>query len=254
MLVHELLAESARRFPAAIALVTAEGAVPYADLERLSNRFAHLYGSVGVNRGDRVVVALENGVDMVAAYLGAMKAGAVAVPLPAGSRSDRLGPAIADCKPVACVTDAVTAEAPAQRERLATIPAVFVTNGPRRAASRTQPEIEGTRSLSSALERCPASPVEAEVTSGDLAAIIYTSGSTGEPRGVMLTHRNFVANATSIVQYPRVDGRRSCALCVAVQLRLRALSPSHALDGGWKPRDREPRGVPECRALVDGGA
>jgi amino acid adenylation domain-containing protein len=213
MLVHDLLAESARRFPAAIALVTAEGAVLYSDLERMSNRFAHLYLSVGVNRGDRVLVALENGVDMVAAYLGAMKAGAVAVPLPAGSRSDRLGPAIADCAPVACVTDAVTAEAPAQRERLATIPAVFVTSGPRRTASRTQPEIEGTRSLLSALERCPASPIEAGVTSGDLAAIIYTSGSTGEPRGVMLTHRNFVANATSIVQYLGLTAADR-ALCV----------------------------------------
>ena len=47
----------------------------------------------------------------------------------------------------------------------------------------------------------------------DLAAIIYTSGSTGEPRGVMLTHRNFVANARSIVSYLDLT-ERDRVMCV----------------------------------------
>jgi acyl-CoA synthetase (AMP-forming)/AMP-acid ligase II len=48
----------------------------------------------------------------------------------------------------------------------------------------------------------------------DLAAIIYTSGSTGDPRGVMLTHRNIVANTRSIVSYLRLTStdRVMCVL------------------------------------------
>ena len=44
-------------------------------------------------------------------------------------------------------------------------------------------------------------PARARHIDLDLAAIIYTSGSTGAPRGVTPTHRNIVANTTSIVEY-----------------------------------------------------
>src|SRR5439155_12767414 len=35
----------------------------------------------------------------------------------------------------------------------------------------------------------------------DLAALMFTSGSTGKPRGVMISHRNIVANTESIIEY-----------------------------------------------------
>ncbi len=196
MLIHGFLERAARAAPRALVLIEPARRTSYAELDRLANRFANLYRQVGVVGGDRVIVALDNSADMVAAYLGALKAGAVGVPLPAGPRSDRLGVAVKDCTPQVVIVDEPTARASQVDGRLTNVPHVFVA---RRAATGASP-IPFTP-LSDAVAACSDEPVSGGPSEADLAAIIYTSGSTGEPRGVMLTHRNFVANARSIVSY-----------------------------------------------------
>jgi amino acid adenylation domain-containing protein len=195
MLVHRFLEESARLSPDSVALIEPQRTTTYGQLERLANRFAHVYLRAGVRRGDRIIVALENGREQVAAYFGALKAGAAAVPLPPGPRSDRLARAIEDCSPVAAVIDSATANGATDHHPLATIKNRFVLDG--------GPAVTGgeSASLVAALESEDDRAPVARSIDLDLAAIIYTSGSTGEPRGVMLTHRNLVANARSIVRY-----------------------------------------------------
>ncbi|MGE0463314.1 MAG: class I adenylate-forming enzyme family protein [Vicinamibacterales bacterium] len=227
MLLHQFVEEWAARTPQAPALIEPARWTTYAELDRSANRFGHLFHRNGVAAGDRVVIALDNGVDMVAAYLGALKAGAVAVPLPGGARSDRLQHAIDDCTPRLCVVDAGAARAMGRTDALpvrsagtsaaadasadrrspgegwsapasAPVPAMFVAS----PAHATGPE-----GLHRALLDCPTEPLPPGGIETDLAAIIYTSGSTGVPRGVMLSHRNFVSNARSIVSYLRLTAK-----------------------------------------------
>ena len=198
MLVHQFVERAARSAPDAIALLELQRAISYRELDALANQFGHVYLDAGVRRGDRVVLAMENGIDLVAAYFGALKAGAVAVPLPGGPRSDRLGRAIADCTPRVCILDVPSARETVNGARSRT--AVFVT-GPKAGMP------DGFTSIADALTACASTPLSVRSIDRDLAAIIYTSGSTGEPRGVMLTHRNLVTNAHSIVAYLELTGR-----------------------------------------------
>ena len=203
MVVHRLLQDSAAASPAATALIEVGRTTSYGDLDLLANRFANILRDAGVARHDRVVIAMENSAEMAAAYLGTMKAGAVAVPLPAGPKTDRLAKAVADCTPAAAIVHASVVPEIAAAAPPNSIRRVFV-------AGRRRPELPlpaGCLALDDALAAASDTAPAVRSIDIDLAAIIYTSGSTGAPRGVMLTHRNIVANTRSIVSYLQLTSR-----------------------------------------------
>src|SRR5574341_2269626 len=80
MLVGEHLRHQAERVPAKTALIDARTRIAYADLTALVNRIAHGRAAAGVGRGDRVAILADARIEWVAAYLGIVKLGAVAVP------------------------------------------------------------------------------------------------------------------------------------------------------------------------------
>jgi amino acid adenylation domain-containing protein len=221
-LVHAFLERWARETPDATAIIDQNGSTAYKQLDKNANRFANLCRAAGVTRGDRVAIALENSAELVAVYLGAMKAGAAAVPLPPGPRSDRLTRAIQDSAPRVVVINAATAREAEAHATFADVPTVFVAA---HGSAMTGAELRA-RDLQKALDSSSEEPPDVRCIDLDLAAIIYTSGSTGEPRGVMLTHRNFVANARSIIQYLEL-AKRDRVMCVLPFFYVYGLSLLH---------------------------
>jgi amino acid adenylation domain-containing protein len=194
--VHGLLSSSAERFPLKTAVIEPSASITYQDLERRASAIAAELVAAGVRPGDRVLLALQNSIELVASYFGILKTGAAVVPLQPGPRSDRLPKVLQDCSPAACIVDDSTWPIV---ERCGTVPRVVVA---RAASAPLQHESAVLRSPDRGVSPARHADVEwPDVAPGDLAAIVYTSGSTGAPRGVMLTHRNITANTRSIVEY-----------------------------------------------------
>ena len=226
-LVHQFLETWADRTPDAVAIVEPSRSISYAALDEMANRFSHALINLGVQPGDRVVLAIENSIELVAGYFGTLKAGGVAVPVPPGPRSDRLGAVITDCAPAVCLVDAATV-----REMRAGDPLAGVRGILSHARGKV-PSPEPALDLAAAVrESSPDRPNVPRIDL-DLAAIIYTSGSTGTPRGVMLRHRNIVANTRSIVSYLELTAadRVMCVLPLYYVYGL-SLLHTHAMVGG----------------------
>lgn len=199
MRIEDILARGAKARPDKIALITGDRRVSYRELEEAANRLANSLIAQGIQRGDRVVVVLENCLEAVVGIFGILKAGAVFVVVNPSTKSDKLGYVLRHCQASAIITEA--RRFAADREMLDACDSL-------RAAWLTGPGAEAgaERIRLASLEEVlrPDSDATRPETRGislDLAALIYTSGSTGRPKGVMATHLSLLSAAASIEIY-----------------------------------------------------
>ncbi|WP_093554306.1 acyl-CoA ligase (AMP-forming), exosortase A system-associated [Pseudoduganella namucuonensis] len=198
-LIHEFIFASARRAPAAEALVHGQRRLDYAALAQAVRGAADALLAAGLARGERVAVYMEKNVENVAAMFGAAAAGGVFVPINPLLKPEQVAYILADCDVRVLVTsaDRLRLLAPG----LAPCPglAMVIAVG---GAGAALPEVPGVSVLGwdSALA-APPGVAPHRVIDGDMAAILYTSGSTGKPKGVVLSHRNLVAGAVSVAGY-----------------------------------------------------
>ena len=80
-LIHHFLEESACLYPNKVGLIHEDVRATYSEINNKANQLAHQLISQGLSRGDRVTLILENCLEYVISYYGALKAGAVVAPL-----------------------------------------------------------------------------------------------------------------------------------------------------------------------------
>lgn len=184
----------------ATALLTLKRQHTYGELRNHALAIAKFLVREGGKKTGRVILIADSGMFWVAAYLGILRAGMVCVPLP--PRLDR-----AELEYIRDMTEPtfVIAEAKyflAVSGSFGNVPMVCNQQVPQFAEAHSLPSIlEDPASSSDSASSLP------EVTPDDLAALMFTSGSTGRPRGVMVSHRNIMANTKSIVEYLQLTAR-----------------------------------------------
>ncbi len=198
----ELVGTAAGEHPDKLALVEAGGrSLTWAELDEEVDRVATGLAAAGVLAGYRVVIMAGNRLEFVTAYLGVLRAHAVAVPLNPGSTARETARVVADCGARMLVADADTVGT--VREAAATLAEVDPSGGsrelpaaPRLVVMGADP-LPGERSYDDlrAHRARPAPPLQDPER---LAALLYTSGTSGLPRGAMLSHRALAANIEQV--------------------------------------------------------
>ncbi len=179
------------------------------EVETTVRRLSLGFQAFGLGPGDRLAILSENRPEWVMTDFAALCAGAVTVPVYTSLLPDQVRYILEDAgaKVVVCSDLEMWRKVEAVREALPALERVIVIEGDPPAGTHLLSDVAelGRRIQGEEPGRFERS-VEA-VKPGDLASIIYTSGTTGVPKGVMLSHVNFVSNVRALTEF--IDFRDS---------------------------------------------
>ena len=169
--------------------------ISYTEFGESVDAFRKGLNALGVQKGDRVALLSENRPEWAITDFGSLKVGAVTVPMFSTLTAAQVGYILKDSgSKIICVSTSRQLEkVTAIRDQVPTLEQIIVFDpiegGPPEGVIQFEAVCEldgqgqgiGVRNPSHASE-------------DDIATIIYTSGTTGDPKGVMLTHANFIFN------------------------------------------------------------
>jgi len=195
-LLHDSLSLSAAAHPHKTAIVEGARRIDYAELHDRALRLAAALQGLGVRRGDRVALFLENSIETVVGVYAALYAGAAFMIVNPQTKEDKLEYVLADSGASALLSDA----------RLSALAEKVAPRAPGlKALVRVGAATPASLSLDDLYAAYEPEPAPTGVIPPDLAALVYTSGSTGNPKGVMLSHQNMVFAQGSLVEYLRLS-------------------------------------------------
>jgi malonyl-CoA/methylmalonyl-CoA synthetase len=174
--------------PGRTVLSTVDGArLTAADLADRTATAAGRYAAAGLVPGDRVLMSAGPSLELVVAYVGALRYGLTVVPVNTAYTAPEVATVAADASPALAVLD--------DPARAGDLPVV------------TTPDLAGLPARAAGVVLDAAAPE-------DVALIVYTSGTTGRPKGAPLTHANLLASTHAVRVAWRWSPDDRLALCL----------------------------------------
>ncbi|MEK7747855.1 MAG: long-chain fatty acid--CoA ligase [Nitrospirota bacterium] len=210
MPLFQMLTQAAETYPSHIATEFYGKEITYQELEEKVNRFANALLNLYIKRGDRVAIMLPNVPQCVIAYYAVLKIGAIAVMTNPLYVERELEVQLADCGAEVIVTLDLfypRIEAVFKKTALKHIISTSVPDALPFVLSLLYPikaRKEGTyiklpkesflHNMKSLMDNATSDAPAVCIFPEDLALLQYTGGTSGTPKGVMLSHRNLIAN------------------------------------------------------------
>ena len=175
-------------------------------INELGQRLAGGLKSLGIGRGDHVVVSLSNSPEVFACFQAIWQIGAVIVPIMflLGENETRYILDHSDAKAVITSQDLLE-KIDNARQGIRHIHSVIVLGGE---------DQEDRIDFYGLVDKSPPVKSIAAMDKSDIALMIYTSGTTGQPKGVMLSHNNLYQNAMGAWEASEWDKAQRTILCL----------------------------------------
>jgi long-chain acyl-CoA synthetase len=204
---YDRFVECAERWPDNVALELQRRdqieSCTYAELRRMAESVGRWIGESGFARGSRLAIVADNHPRWVAAYLGIIAAGCTVVPLDTALHADQVTKLLKDSGSSALFCDAKHAQA--SHEAVAELNIGLVLMDPDRVTpngiTKDALDERWLGNLPAIFAEGPGKFRPAPSSPEDLAALLYTSGTTADPKGVMLTHANFLGEVEAVFNW-----------------------------------------------------
>ena len=208
MTLSELLGKAVDRNPDKVFLEISGQEFTYRQFQRLSTAAADMFRAMGLDRGDRVCLFLPNRPEFLLCWFGLSAMGAICVPINMAYKRDEAAYILNNSGARMLVAHDSLLPVAEQAAALAT--------GLERklVVGSSSPPGDGWLDFSDRLAQGGTASDLHAVSPDDISMLVYTSGTTGNPKGVMVTHKMYVAAGQGFAQWTQASSEDRFFTCL----------------------------------------
>ncbi|MDY7038924.1 MAG: AMP-binding protein, partial [Thermodesulfobacteriota bacterium] len=214
-LITEAFDEATDKWKKKTALIFYGNKIRYGELRESVDRFANALFHLGVKKGDRVSMLMLNSPEYIIAFYGILKVGGIAVSISPVYVSSEIKHQLQNSESETIICQDMlygTVEKTGVKQKNVILTSIAdslpkvkkligksILRGVYQKMAVPSPMIyekEGFHRLKDLIDKYPPNPPNVEINSEDVITLQYTGGTTGLPKGVMMNHKNMIANLT----------------------------------------------------------